>query len=198
MAEAGANLVYSLELSDVLFTRHRQTIAAVDDRVFAIQADIAYPPIRSAVDVVYCVNVAQHTADPRQTFRRLAKLVRPDGVFLFNIYIKRSELKFQLVRAVRSVIRFLPFRVWKVLAGAIAGIGYAVAKVPFMRDPVKFFVPISHSFRETWLDTYDAFGAHWYQKNMTREDQLAMIGEADLVVDRATQFAYVLRPAGRR
>ena len=103
-------------------------------------------------------------------------------------------MKFQVVKTVRSVIRFLPFPVWKALAGVIAGAGYALAKIPFLKRPVQFFVPISHSFRETWLDTYDAFGPHWYQKNMTKDDQLRMIREEQLSVERATQFAYVLRP----
>jgi SAM-dependent methyltransferase len=199
MAEMGAKLVISLELSGAVFSRHRDTIAPVSDRVFPIQADIAWPPIRQAVDVVYCINVAQHTADPRRTFAQLTRLVRtPDGKFLFNIYVKRSELKFRVVKTVRSVIRFLPFPVWKAFAGVIAAVGYAVAKIRPFRKTVQFFVPVSHSFRETWLDTYDAFGPHWYQKNMTREDQLRMIAEEKLSVDRVTQFAYVLSPTMNR
>jgi 2-polyprenyl-3-methyl-5-hydroxy-6-metoxy-1,4-benzoquinol methylase len=194
MAEAGAKLVFSLELSDVVFSRHRDTIAPVSDRVFAIQADIAFPPVRNPVDVVYCINVAQHTKDPRQTFGRLAKLVRQGGWFLFNIYHKRSEVKFRVVKAFRSVVRVLPYSVWKALAAGIAGVGFALATIPFLAKPVRFFVPVSHSFRETWLDTYDAFGPHWYQENMRPEDQVRMIGEEGLQIERVTQFAYVLRP----
>jgi SAM-dependent methyltransferase len=193
IADAGASLVYSLELSDVIFRRHRESVGPVADRVFAIQADIAHPPVRNAVDVVYCINVAQHTADPRRTFAALGRLVRAGGTFLFNIYTKRSEVKFQVVRAVRTVVRFMPFRAWKAAAFLIAAVGYPLAKVRFLNRTVRIFVPISHSFRETWLDVYDAFGPHWYQQNMRVDDQHKMIAQERFTIERQTPFGYVLK-----
>jgi 2-polyprenyl-3-methyl-5-hydroxy-6-metoxy-1,4-benzoquinol methylase len=193
MAEGGAALIFSLELSDVIHTRHKQTIAGFEDRVFAIQCDIARPPLRTQVDVLYCMNVIQHTADPPATLRSLRRLLRPGGLFLFNIYTKRSEAKFRTVALVRALIRPLPFPVWKALAFLITAVAWPLSQIGLKRI-VKSVVPISHSFRETWLDTYDAFGGHWYQKNMTVEDQKKMIDRENLDVVRHTTFGYLLRP----
>jgi 2-polyprenyl-3-methyl-5-hydroxy-6-metoxy-1,4-benzoquinol methylase len=192
MAEAGATLVISLELSNSIFGRHRETIADYKDVIFPIQCDIAHPPVRNKPDILYCINVIQHTANPRQTFANLARLVGQDTTFLFNIYTKRSELKFQVVRAVRRLIRFLPFKIWKWLAFIITAVAYPLAKIPFLLGPIRIFVPISHSFYETWLDVYDAFGGHHYQQNMSPADQLRMIKEEGLTVLRQAQLGYVL------
>lgn len=195
MAEAGAALVISLELSSAVFDRHRATIEPVRERVFAIQCDIAHPPLRVQPDVLYCVNVIQHTADPRATFARLARLVGAHTTFLFNIYTKRSEFKFRIVRAVRRLIRLLPFSAWKWLAFLIAAVAHPLAQIRVLNRPIRIFVPISHSFRETWFDVYDAFGAHHYQENMSRPDQEAMIAEEGLAIRREARFGYVLERA---
>lgn len=192
MAEAGAKLVLSLELSECIFTRHHETIAGYEDVVFPIQCDIAHPPLRLSPEVLYCINVLQHTANPRETFLRLAGSVGERTVFLFNIYTKRSELKFRTVRLVRRLIRGLPFRVWKSIAFLITCIAYPLAQVAFLRKFIRVICPISHSFRETWLDVYDAFGGHYYQENMTRADQMRMVQDAGLVLVREATFGYVV------
>ncbi len=193
MAEAGAKLVLSLELSDCIFTRHRETISGFEEVIFPIQCDIAYPPLRISPDVLYCMNVLQHTANPRGTFLKLARHVGGQTVFLFNIYTKRSQVKFRIVRTVRRLIRLLPFRAWKSLSFLITCIAFPIAQIDFLRRFVKIVCPISHSFRETWLDVYDAFGGHYYQENMTRTDQMKMIRDAGLVVAHETIFGYVVR-----
>lgn len=192
MAEAGAKLIISLELSDAISTCHRETIQSYEDVIFPIQCDIALPPLRIVPDVVYCVNTLQHTINPRQTFARLAILTGKNSVFLFNIYTKRLGFKFRLVRTVRRLIRLLPFRVWKWVAFLISSIAYPSSKVPFLLNPIRVVVPISHSFRETWLDVYDAFGVHHYQENMTRADQMRMIEDAGLTILREAKFGYVV------
>lgn len=196
MAEAGAKLVISLELSDAIFSVHRETIKGYEDVIFPIQCDIALPPLRIIPDVVYCVNTLQHTINPRQTFARLAKLTGENTVFLFNIYTKRSEFKFRLVRTVRRLIRVLPLWAWKWLAFLLSSIAYPLSKVPFLLNPIRIVMPMSHSFRETWLDVYDAFGAHHYQENMTRADQIRMIQDAGLAILREAKFGYVVARHG--
>jgi hypothetical protein len=61
-----------------------------------------------------------------------------------------------------------------------------------LSKPIRWLVPISNSFRETWLDVYDAFGAHHFQENMTRDDQLQMISQAGLTIVREATFGYVV------
>jgi SAM-dependent methyltransferase len=198
MAEAGASSVVSLELSDAVFGRHRKTIAEFVDRIRPLQCDIAFPPLRTTFDIVYCINVLQHTARPRETFSALARLVKPDGVFLFNVYTRRSESKFKLVKVVRRVIRPLPFPIWRLAALLLTCFGYPASKIPFLKRRITVVLPISHSFRETWLDTYDAFGGHWYQENMTVEEQRRMIAEEGFRIERETQFGYRVRRSDSR
>jgi hypothetical protein len=104
------------------------------------------------------------------------------------------------MRAARRCIRPLPFALWKWIALAVALVGYPLAKVPVLKSAVRSVVPLSHSFRETWLDVYDAFGGHWYQKAMTFEDQLSMIASAGLQVKVRAPFGFRLErmPDSRR
>jgi hypothetical protein len=146
-------------------------------------------------DLVYCVNVLQHTANPRETFARLAKLLGKESFFLFNIYLRRSEAAFLFVRAVRRAIRLLPFSIWKWLSFSIATVAYPLSKVRFLRRPIQRLLPISHSFRETWLDVYDAYGGHFYQENMTRSEQLRMIVESGLKITKESKYGYLLTPS---
>ena len=193
MAEGGARLVFSLDLSDALYDRHKNTVEPFKDRVFAIQCDIAHPPLRQKVDVLYCINVIQHTADPRATFRSLVqRLLAPGGVFLFNIYLKRSETAFRFLSGIRKLIRPLPFPVWKALAWAVTCVAWPLSKIKPLHGVIRKVIPLSHSFKETWLDLYDAYGGHWYQENMREEDQLKMIEEEGLLILRKTRFGYLL------
>lgn len=195
MAEGGAKLIFSLDLSDALFDRHKNTIEPYRDRVFPIQCDIAYPPLRQKVDVLYCINVIQHTADPRVTFRQLVqRLLAPGGVFLFNIYGKRSEKTYQAVMAVRRVIRPLPFSVWKALSWAITCVSWPLYQIRPLRPLLRKAFPMSHSFKESWLDLYDVYGGHWYQENMREDDQLKMIESEGLAILRKTHYGYLLTP----
>jgi uncharacterized protein YbaR (Trm112 family) len=191
MAEAGANLVISLELSDAVFGVHRQTTAGLAETVFPVQCDIARSPIAVTPDVLYCVNVLQHTSSPTATFGQLSRMVGERTTFLFNVYTKRSRAKSAAVGFVRRCIRPLPFALWKWAAFAIAAVGYPIGKVRAARPAVRFFIPLSHSFRETWLDVYDAFEGHWYQTNLTMEEQLSMFRDAGLRV--ALRAPYGLR-----
>jgi hypothetical protein len=179
---------------------HRQTIAGLEDVVFPVQCDIARPPLATSPDVLYCMNVLQHTAEPEETFAHLSKLVGEATVFLFNIYTERSSTKSAAMRAARRCIRPLPFALWRWIAFAVALVGYPLAKVPVLKSAVRSVVPLSHAFRETWLDVYDAFGGHWYQKTMTLEDQLSMIASAGLQVKVRAPFGFRLErmPDSRR
>src|SRR3989344_8711569 len=84
MAEAGAKLVISLELSNTIFNRHKETIKGFEDVIFPIQCDISYPPIAIKPDILYCVNVLQHTQNPKNTFIKLTSLLKKKSIFLFN------------------------------------------------------------------------------------------------------------------
>jgi uncharacterized protein YbaR (Trm112 family) len=178
MAEAGATLVLSLELSET---------------VFPIRCDIAFPPLKVEPDVVYCMNVIQHTKSPVRTFDRLVRLMGERTRFLFNIYTasERSD-RIRFIQAVRKVTRQLPFPLVKWVSLAVAVVATPFSKLPILDYQVRQFIPISHSLRETWLDVYDQYGGHFYQEYMTREDQRRLFAQHRLKVLHEAQFGVVL------
>jgi SAM-dependent methyltransferase len=193
MAEAGAKLVLSLELSETIFDRHRQSIAGYKDVVFPIRCDIAFPPLRVQPDVVYCMNVIQHTKSPAKTFARLARLMGNETRFLFNIYTASEKSdRIRFIQAVRKVTRQLPFGLVKWLSLLVAAVATPIAKLPLLDYRVRLFIPISHSLRETWLDVYDQYGGHYYQEYMSRQDQRRMFAQHGLRIEKEAQFGVVL------
>lgn len=194
MAEAGAKLVISLELSDSIFTVHPKSVGKYWEKVFAIQCDIANPPLNIKPDVVYCMNVIQHTKDPEYTFLALSRLVQDKTLFLFNIYdkSKNSTLRLFLIKLVRNFTRFLPFSIWKWLSFLLITLLYLFLKNPILSRFVRKIYPIGASFKGDWLVLYDLGGAHFYQNFYSLKEQENMIKKAGLKIKKRTKFGYVL------
>jgi SAM-dependent methyltransferase len=198
MAEAGAKLVISLELSDAIFNRHRKTIQGYEEAIFPIQCDIAYPPLSIKPDIVYCVNVLQHTANPKQTFQNIAALVSKKGSFIFNVYNKEGILGSVIVRMIRMLVSRLPFKVWRWVSFILALATYISLNsiIPFKNfGSRRFNVP--NAFKELWLDIYDAFGPHYFQQCLTDQEQVTMFRECGLKISNKTKFGYLLTRADK-
>jgi 2-polyprenyl-3-methyl-5-hydroxy-6-metoxy-1,4-benzoquinol methylase len=70
------------------------------DKAFFVETDLANPGLRpAAFDIVYCSGVLHHTADPRESFRRIAKLVRPGGMIVIGLYNAIARIPLRLRRA---------------------------------------------------------------------------------------------------
>lgn len=193
MAEAGAKLVISLELSDTIFNRHKEMIKGFEDVIFPIQCDIAYPPITVKPDIILCINVLQHTKNPKNTFKNLTTLMHKKSIFLFNVYNKDSILGSKIVRVFRQVVRWFPFRIWKYLSFLIAfGIFAAFKIAPWVIKSINSKVNFSSDFQGLWLKIYDVFGAHYYQFPFSQKEQLEMFKESHLRVKLRDDFGYLL------
>lgn len=88
-ASFGAATVVGIDLSaavDAAFdnTRHLPS-------VLIVQADIARPPLRQVFDYAFSVGVLHHTADPRQSFLRLAGRVKPGGSLSAWVYAREGN-----------------------------------------------------------------------------------------------------------
>ena len=59
--------------------------------VLIIQADISAPPLRRAFDYAFSVGVLHHTADPEQSFLRLAATVKPGGSLSAWVYAREGN-----------------------------------------------------------------------------------------------------------
>lgn len=194
IAEAGAKLVISLELSDSIFTVHPKSVGKFRKKVFAIQCDIAQPPLNIKPDIVYCMNVIQHTKDPEHAFLALSRLVQGKTLFLFNIYdkSKHSDKKLFLIKSIRVITRILPFVLWKWLSFLCITVLFLLLKVPKLGAGICRFYPVAYSFKETWLNLYDLGGKHFYQEFFSKSSQEAMIKKAGLKIKNRTKFGYVL------
>lgn len=194
MIEAGARFVFSLELSNVIFTEHAKTIEWYKEKIFPIQCDIANPPLNVKPDVIYCMNVIQHTKNPEDTFLALAELMNYKTIFLFNIYDKDKNppARLVLIRFIRLITRFLPFPVWKWVSFFCISFLYLSVKIPFLSVLVKRIYPLGKSFKGNWLNLYDLGGAHFYQEYFSESHQKNMIKKAGLKIKNRTKFGYVL------
>ncbi len=193
MAEAGAKLVVSLELSNTIFNRHKETIAGFEDIIFPIQCDISCLPITIKPDILYCVNVLQHTKDPKKTFEKLSSLMYRKSIFLFNVYNKEGFLGSKTVQVLRQVTKWLPFRIWKWFSFLIAFGIFTLDKIaPWVIKSKYGNVHFSNDFQELWLQIYDAFGAHYYQLPLTQKEQLYLFKKAGMRVKAKSDFGYLL------
>lgn len=193
MAEAGARMVISLELSDTIFSRHKKTIKGFESVIFPIQCDISYLPIVLKPDILYCVNVLQHTKDPKKTFRNLISLMNKKTLFMFNVYNEEGFLGSYTVKILRQIIKLLPFRIWRGLAYIIAsGILLLDKTVPWIIKLGYGNVHFSKDLKELWLQIYDAFGSHHYQYTLSQKEQINLFKEAKLKVKARSNFGYLL------
>lgn len=64
------------------------------DNVLILQADIYRPPFSSAsFDKVACIGVIQHTPSPADAFQSLARLLKPKGNIVVDVYRRLPGLK---------------------------------------------------------------------------------------------------------
>ncbi|MCX6706396.1 MAG: class I SAM-dependent methyltransferase, partial [Candidatus Woesebacteria bacterium] len=186
MAQAGAKLVFSLELSGAAQSITKKVADMAGGKVFVIQCDISDPPINTRnvkVDLIYCVNVIQHTINPKLAVLGITKLMNKKTDFIFNIYLKRNR-KFILktLELVRLLTRSLPFGLLKYLSLIATCIFY----------PFKRYLPVGHSFKEIWLNLYDILGNHEYQKFYTEEELTSILKNANLKIIRRLKYVMFL------
>jgi len=185
MAEAGAKLVVAVELSDSVHTAAKKATRHADN-VFLIQADIAHLPLKKTAfyDLIYCVNVIQHTQNETKTLIELSSLMTKKSRMIFNIYLHQNRyFIIRLVGGLRQLTSELPYKTLKQSL-------YLPAVFIFILSKFRI-VSIGRSFRETWLNMYDLFGGHSYQKFYTEEEVQRMISSARLIVEKRTKYVFV-------
>ena len=184
MAQAGAKFVFSLELSNAAQTIIKKVTERYQDKIFVIQGDLAHLPINKkfvGVDLIYCVNVIQHTENPQKTLSELSLLLRPESEFLFNIYLKRKNLcLINLVQLLKKIMKEFPNSLIKLISLMIAITTY----------PLKL---TKHSFRESWLDVYDLLGSHSYQEFYSEKDVAKMLTKSRLKIVKRSHYAMILK-----
>lgn len=184
MAQAGAKFVFSIELSNSATTVVKRVTDRFKNRIFVIQADIGHIPINRknvVIDLAYCVNVIQHTKNPKKAVLEISKLLNKNSDFIFNIYLRRGNMYLvKCIQYFRKMTRAFPNSLNKYISLMIAILLY-----PFKLR--------RHSFKEFWLDIYDLLGSHSYQKFYSEVYLKKMLAESSLKIIRRSYYAMVLR-----
>lgn len=197
MAEAGAKFIFCIELSDAARTIVKKVTNRIRNKVFVIQADIAHIPINTKnvkVDLVYCINVIQHTKNPKSTMVELSRMMGKNTDLLFNIYLQKGrKYLLSVLNCLRKITRYVPYSLLKYFCFVVAVVVYPVSLLPFSTKHLSRFVPVSHGFKETWLDIYDLLGSHEYQKFYTEKELCAILNKAKLKMVKRTRYAFLLK-----
>lgn len=113
----GAEVV-ALDLSESL--RRLAAVAPGSRKLHVVQGDLLRPPFRKGVfDIVYSQGVLHHTADTHAAFRRVAALVKPEGVLSVWLYGKAGRFEdfaTNPIREDRSWLRERRRLAWVVVA----------------------------------------------------------------------------------
>lgn len=197
MLQNGARHVILLELSEAVDDVIKRNLARSNFRNFDIvQCSIDQPPIRtnSINGIVICHNVIQHTPSVPDTARALFRIVNVNSEFVFNCYGRDDDtlfrhIRFHFQRSVRGFLknRSFNFRLFYSRAMAllrlIPGLGWLLERsmlcfrgdVPRGTDGFRSYV--NRLYRQAFLNTFDWYGAHEFQHQLSDADLRQLVLE---------------------
>ena len=183
IAEAGAKKVYALELSHSVDGVMRRNLDGLSN-VQVIQCSIDQVPlIDECIDMVYCINVIQHTPSVENTARELFRLVKPGGELVFNCYNEtgwgtgwKRAVRRAVERVARPALSRLPYPVllaYSYLMSAlrfVPGLGWMLEASMLMSRGEVIEPSWRSRFRQGALNTFDRYGSHAYQHVKTEAE----------------------------
>ncbi len=166
--ESGAELIaldYSSAVDACLANNHR-----FSNLVGVVQADLYRMPFESAsFDLVYCLGVIQHTPDVRTAFMSLARMVKPGGSLVVDVYRKSWRVlamgKYWLRPVTKRLSQHALLRLVRAMVPVLWPVSQALARL-WYGDKLRQIVPIANysgqyplaqSQLREWavLDTFD-------------------------------------------
>lgn len=195
MVKAGAKFIFAIELSNSV-TMIKKLTGKFSDKVFVIQADIAHFPIKktAGIDLIYCVNMIQHTKNPVKTLKELSEIISIDSIVIFNIYLIAGKgMILKIISLVRKITRFLPSLILRMLSFFLAILLHFLDLLPLVIKNLTVQRLISRSFKETWLDIYDLIGHHTYQKFYSDKELLSILKTSSLEIVKRSRYSMILR-----
>jgi SAM-dependent methyltransferase/uncharacterized protein YbaR (Trm112 family) len=121
---------FAVDLSravDSAFTRNRHR-----GNCHVVQADAFSLPFRpGSFDYVYCLGVLQHMHDPPAGFRMLARLPRPGGILLVNVYQAGRPLTVGALAVIRRISTQMSNRQLQMISELAGTIEYALVTWPW-------------------------------------------------------------------
>ena len=215
---AGAR-VFACDLSEAVEANYDNCCAFPD--YFVCQANIGRLPVAPGqFDFVICLGVIQHTPDPEETLRALARQVKPGGSLVVDHYtgeILLSETqaalrRFLLKRSPRFTIRFCtalvdllwPVHRWCWRTRSITNPTLASLRGSFLRkspilDYHQSYAQLGDALLKAWavLDTHDAL-TDYYKHTRTVDEIAGMLRSLGLVDVHASLGGNGVEARGRR
>ena len=182
------------------------------DNVLVVKADLRRAPVvAGGVDLVTCLGVLHHLADPRAGFASLARMVAPGGRLLVYLYSRPAErgvrsFALSAARLLRLVTVRLPHRVLRALCAPVAlvlyvgvvGLGSRAARAGWerlARLPMASYR--GKPLRSLFLDTFDRLSAPVEHRYLWSELEPWFRGEGlmvEAVREEAGFFVLARRP----
>lgn len=215
-AEYGASHVIMMDLSHSVDDVVQHNLAGLKN-VDVIQCSIDAPPLRnnSINGIVYCHNVIQHTPSVEKTAHALYALTAPGGEFVFNCYPKNDRGPARWVRfhffymPLRRILSHMPFGVIMLYSRIMAalrlvpGLGALLEKACFCLqgdvpriEGESTWARMQRTFKNTSLNTFDAFGSHQYQHHKSDDEIRSLVRSLQPDDKKVLNMEkYFLRPA---
>jgi SAM-dependent methyltransferase len=200
--ECGAYLV-AADLSEAVYACRRTVERFPQDRYLVIRADLFDLPLQAGrFDGVYSLGVLQHTPDPLEAVRRLAKHLAPGGRLATWIYeVKKSHLRALQPRLwIRAMTARwstrAKLRLARILTALFFPFGWLFSWLGRPGQLVSYFLPYAcrhhlgrGSWRRQWdycvMDTFDWYGPR-YELSQTEGDVKKAYRSAGLTDIRRT------------
>jgi SAM-dependent methyltransferase len=212
LLSTGADL-YSFDYSDAVNANHANNGARQNLHLF--QGDIFDIPLPAqSFDKVLCIGVLQHTPDPEKAFKSLAKLVKPGGQIVVDVYragiVARIQWKYILRPITKRVsgpalYRFLARVVPPLIAPTRALrklFGRAGARLSPIAEYSDLGLPPEVNREWAILDTFDMYApAHDHPQSVsTVRRWFNDVGFTDIVSERGPNgvVGRGRRPSGDR
>ncbi len=171
--------------------------------VLVVRSDLRTVPLSpGSIDVVVCLGVLHHLADPREGFRSLVRLLAPEGQILVYLYSRPTgfgprRLALSAARALRTLTVRTPHRALRILCAPVAALlsvgvvrmgalGQRVGIGSLARLPMASYR--GKPFRSLFLDTFDRLSAPVEHRYVWEELAPWFAGEG-LLVDVAREEA---------
>lgn len=137
-------------------------------------------PYRNKFDIAFSIGVIHHLMDPEKAIRELTKATKPGGLVLIWVYgLEGNKLIVLVVNAIRSMTKFFPPRIVRLIALPLTAAVYLMAKINISRRP--YVRQLAHfKFNHIHSIVFDQLlptVADYYTKSRARE---LLVGNRDL------------------
>ncbi len=132
-------------------------------------------------DIVYCIGVLHHTPNPYESFKHIARLVKPGGSLHVWVYSRDMGAWTKVTDLYRKVTTRLPWSILRWICTLAIPWDY-VRRIPYIGIYIWLLFPCSThpNWRVRWLDTHDWLSPK-YQSKHSREEVMSWFVDSGFI-----------------